>query len=72
VKKRWPIAVLGGIFLVIAAADILTGRTGMRNSHIERATDPLYFWIIVGFWVQVGALLVVAAFLGSAEDVDPS
>ncbi len=71
-KKRWPAAMLGGLFLVIAVADILTGRTGMRYSHIERTTDPIYFWIIVGFWTQVGALLVLAAFLGGPEDADPS
>jgi hypothetical protein len=48
---------LSGVFFLVAAWSIRTGRTGARMLYFERRKAPIGFWLIVLFWLVLGAVL---------------
>jgi hypothetical protein len=55
-----------GVILVLQGAmhKISEGAAEIRNAIVERATDPFWFWVSVGFDAFVGTMLVAGGIYG--------
>ena len=59
---------LSGVYSLWGVLSVYWGITSLRSGEaylletIERATDPVLFWIISGMWITFGALYLVADF----------
>lgn len=47
-----------------AVHKVLMGRAEIRDAIVERATEPIWFWISVGFDALIGILLLAGGLYG--------